>query len=197
MKFASGTLAVIVALATVHHHYLSQHVDAFAPPATSSRHSIENTHPSSFAAFDNTVVTVAVAAATTTTTTDAGTADISIPYDAAAELAYDEWIVKYNKPFDATRRDVFKANYKAIAVMNVSAKKVARDNGTPDSEISLLALNEYADCTTEEYEAAMTSTSTGDILGEAVAAVESQSAASDALREAADALAEEEQVSFV
>jgi hypothetical protein len=128
--------------------------------------------------------------------------DVSIPYNSAAELAYDEWIAKYDKPYDAKRREVFINNYKTITVMNVSAKKQARDAGTPEGDVSLLALNEYADYTAEEYQAAMNGegssknapTSTGDILGEAVAAVESQSAASDALQEAADALAEEEQV---
>ena len=126
--------------------------------------------------------------------------DVTVPYDAAAELAYSEWIAQYDKPFDAQRYEVFKANYKAITVMNVSAKKKARESG--DGSPSLLTLNEFADCTAEEYEAAMnggsssssSEASTGDILGEAVAAAESQSAASSALQEAADALAEEEEV---
>jgi hypothetical protein len=127
------------------------------------------------------------------------TQDVSVPYDAAAEFAYDEWRNKYDKPFNAARYEVFKDNYKAITVMNVSAKKKARESESGDSP-SLLSLNEYADCTAEEYEAAMnggessSSTSTGDILGEAVAAAQSQSAASSALQDAADALAEEEEV---
>lgn len=136
--------------------------------------------------------------------------DVSIPYDAAAELAYDGWIKKYDKPYDAQRYQVFLSNYKAITVMNVSAKKKARDDpdsGTP----SLLSLNEYADFTAEEYEAAMNGDSkgaeddsssdaaeepstTGNILGDAVKAVESQASASSALQEAADALEEEEEV---
>lgn len=123
--------------------------------------------------------------------------DISVPYDAAARLAYEDWCKTYGKKFDAARYEVFKENYEAITVMNVSAKKAARESG--DDSPSLLALNEFADCTAEEYEAAMNgqpapAASTGDILGQVADAVESQSAASNALQEAADALAEEEEV---
>jgi hypothetical protein len=130
------------------------------------------------------------------------TNDISVPYDAAARLAYEEWCAKYNRPIDEARYEVFKGNYEAITVINVSAKKQARDSNSNEAP-SLLLLNEYADCTQEEYEAALNGessstssdpTSTGDILGKAVKAVESQSAASNALQEAADALAEEEEV---
>ena len=38
------------------------------------------------------------------------------------------WLAKYNKSFDAQRYEVFKSNYKAITVMNVSSKKQARDS---------------------------------------------------------------------
>lgn len=122
--------------------------------------------------------------------------DISVPYDAAARLAYDEWCSTYGKKFDEARYQVFKDNYEAITVMNVSAKKAARDSGDKNPP-ALLALNEYADYTAEEYEAALSGTSspsTGDVLGQVADAVESQSAASNALQEAADALAEEEEV---
>ena len=136
--------------------------------------------------------------------------DVSIPYDSAAELAYKGWIEAYDKPYDAERYKVFRDNYKAITVMNVSAKKKAREN--PDGgKVSLLSLNKFADCTAEEYEAAMkgdskslsddssketevASTSSGNILGDAVKAVESQASASSALQEAADALEAEEAV---
>ena len=79
-------------------------------------------------------------------------------------------------------------------MMNVAAKKKARETGDAPS---LLALNEYADYSVEEFEAEMNKeapASTGDILGSAVEAAESQMAASSALQEAADALAEEEEV---
>lgn len=140
------------------------------------------------------------AASVRATSVDMATdADISIPYDAAARLAYDNWCKTYGKPSDDARYEVFKANYEAITVMNVSTKKAARESG--EDSPSLLALNEYADCTAEEYEAAMNGeelpASTGDILGQVAEAAESQSAASNALQEAADALAEEEEVSIL
>ena len=123
--------------------------------------------------------------------------DVSVPYDAAAELTYSEWCKTYGKPYDAARYETFKENYEAITVMNVSAKKKARDAG--EDSPSLLALNEYADCTVAEYEALMKGeeppATTGNVLGKAVEAAESQTAASTALQEAADALAEEEEVS--
>ena len=128
--------------------------------------------------------------------------DVSIPYDAAARLAYDQWRDEYLKgEFDPVRYEAFKANYEAIAVLNVSSKKKARDEGS-DSP-SMLNLNEYADCTAEEYEAIMKGetpeapSTTGDVLGQAMEAAQSQMAASDALQEAADALAEEEEVGLL
>jgi hypothetical protein len=125
--------------------------------------------------------------------------DVSIPYDSAARLSYDGWCSTYGKTFDAARYAVFKDNYEAITIMNVSTKKAAREAG--EETPSLLALNEYADCTAEEYEAAMNGedppASTGDILGQVADAAESQSAASNALQDAADALAEEEEVCMV
>lgn len=129
--------------------------------------------------------------------------DVSIPYDAAARLAYDEWRQQFGKgDFNPVRYEQFKENYESITVSNVIAKKKAREDG--DENPFLLALNEYGDFSTEEYEIMMnggsTSTdevvSTGDVLGKAVEAAESQSEASSALQEAADALAEEEEVCF-
>eukprot|EP00523_Entomoneis_sp_CCMP467_P000326 CAMPEP_0168746372 /NCGR_PEP_ID=MMETSP0724-20121128/15114_1 /TAXON_ID=265536 /ORGANISM="Amphiprora sp., Strain CCMP467" /LENGTH=952 /DNA_ID=CAMNT_0008794143 /DNA_START=161 /DNA_END=3019 /DNA_ORIENTATION=- len=123
--------------------------------------------------------------------------DVKIPYDAAARLAYDEWREQFNKgDFDEARYEVFKTNYEAISVANVVAKKEAREEG---SEMpGLMKLNEYGDCTEEEYQAALEAessapTSTGDVLGKALDAAQSQSEASSALKEAADALAEEEE----
>ena len=125
--------------------------------------------------------------------------DLKIPYDAAARLAYDEWRAKYNKgAFDDERYQVFKDNYEAITVANVVAKKQARDEeGEPPA---LMTLNEYGDCTEEEYIAAMNTanapqpTTTGDVLGKAMESAQSQSEASNALKDAADALAEDEEV---
>lgn len=127
--------------------------------------------------------------------------DISIPYDAPARLAYDEWCQKYDKTPDEKRYKNFKENYETIAVANVSAKKQARDSG--EAAPPELTLNEYADFTEEEYVQMMSSSSsddssastTGNLLGKAVEAAQFQSEASRALSEAADALAEEEEVS--
>lgn len=127
---------------------------------------------------------------------DSATADLSIPYDAPARLAYDEWRQEFNKgPFDEKRFNNFKANYESIAVANVIAKKKARDEGREVG--SLMTLNEYGDLTEEEYKNMKTSgnaVTTGDVLGKAMEAAQSQSEASAALEEAANALAEEEEV---
>lgn len=125
--------------------------------------------------------------------------DLSIPYDAAARLAYDEWRAKYNKgEFDPARYQAFKANYETITVANVVAKKNARDAGDAESP-ALMTLNEFGDCTEDEYAAAQkqssATTSTGSVLGKALEAAVSQSEASSALEDAANALAEEEEVS--
>ena len=142
------------------------------------------------------------------TESDGSTSDVSIPYDAAAELAYKGWIEQYDRPYDAERYKVFLDNYKAITVMNTAAKQKARETG---GKPNLLSLNKFADCTAEEYEAAMNGESksssddssseteeapatSGNILGDAVKAVESQASASSALQEAADALEAEEAV---
>ena len=123
--------------------------------------------------------------------------DVSIPYDAAARLAYDEWRAQYNKgSFDEKRFVNFKNNYETITVANVVAKKLARESGTVS--LSLLTFNEFGDLSQSEYEQAMRAdsppTTTGDVLSKALEAAELQLQASNALGEAADALAEEEQV---
>lgn len=130
--------------------------------------------------------------------------DLTIPYDAAARLAYDTWREKYDKgAFNEGRYEVFKSNYEAITVANVVAKKKAREeNGEAPA---LMTLNEFGDCTEEEYMAAMQGdsssstaapqpTTTGDVLGKAMESAQSQSEASNALKDAADALAEDEEV---
>lgn len=123
--------------------------------------------------------------------------DVSIPYDAAARLAYDEWRTEYKKgDFDAKRYAAFQANYNAITVANVTAKKKARETG---EEPRLMSMNEYGDCTAEEYQAAQAKQQPegSGVLDKAMEAVESQSAASTALGDAAAALAEEEEVSTI
>ena len=125
--------------------------------------------------------------------------DLSIPYDSAARKAYDEWRSQYNKGnFDDARYQSFKANYEAITVANVVAKKAARDSSAEAPR--LLTLNEFGDCTAEEYEAMQggsteAAAASGNVLGKAFEAAQSQAGAASALMEAADALAEEEEVS--
>ena len=144
-------------------------------------------------------------------------ADVSVPYDAAARLAYDEWRATYNKgDFDAARFESFKSNYQILTVTNIAAAKKAKDAG--EEAPKKLDLNEFADMTFEEYEAM---NSDGGAEAEEVAEVEAeaapqaegesdvslmetvmaesaaQSAASLSLEEAAAALAEEEQVRIV
>ena len=140
--------------------------------------------------------------------------DVSVPYDAAARLAYDEWRATYNKgDFDAARFESFRSNYQILTVTNIAAAKKAKDAG--EDAPKKLDLNEFADMTFEEYEA----TNSGGAATEEVAEVEAapqekgvsdvslmetvmagsaaQSAASLSLEEAAAALAEEEQVRTV
>mmetsp|Transcript_3226 Transcript_3226/g.4808 ORF Transcript_3226/g.4808 Transcript_3226/m.4808 type:complete len:484 (+) Transcript_3226:39-1490(+) len=127
--------------------------------------------------------------------------DVSIPYDAAARLAYDEWRADYGKgDFDAARYDNFKQNYEYITITNVKTKKQAREAG--EETPKLFSLNEYGDYSSAEYEAAMAaadssnpkeSDADGGVLDKAVESAQIQSQASNALSEAADALAEEEE----
>lgn len=125
--------------------------------------------------------------------------DVSVPYDAAARLAYDEWRKEFKKgDFDPKRYEQFKKNYEALTAANMAAKKEARDKGT--ETVDLLTLNEYGDFSAEEYEAMQsgdegkTPQTIGDIMGKAQEEAEAQEDASNALSEAADALAQDEEV---
>lgn len=54
--------------------------------------------------------------------------DVSIPYDAAARLAYDGWRAEFEKgAFDAAEFEKFKEIYEEATVMEVSMKKMSRD----------------------------------------------------------------------
>lgn len=90
--------------------------------------------------------TAAAAGATTSvsSTTTGATSDLSIPYDAAARLAYDEWRAKFNKgAFDASKYETFKTNYEAVTVANVTEKKKAKDTGSTTAKS--YALDEAGD----------------------------------------------------
>ena len=61
--------------------------------------------------------------------TKSGT-DLSIPYDAAARLAYFEWLQTNNQDFNADGYLSFKAMYEKEAIAKATAKKLARDRAT-------------------------------------------------------------------
>jgi len=127
--------------------------------------------------------------------------DISVPYDAAARLQYDNWRATYSKgDFDVDRYKSFKSNYEALTIANVIAAKKGREDGVAAEEVKKLTLNAFADMTMDEYEkknspdtpvASEEPTRVG-ILSQALKAAESQTDASNALEEASEALAEEE-----
>ncbi len=131
--------------------------------------------------------------------------DVSVPYDAAARLAYDEWRETYNKgDFDPARFESFKNNYQILTVTNISNAKKAKDAG--EEVPKKLDLNEFADMSFEEYEAmnsgeveepaAQEEEGESDVslMDTVMAEAAAQSAASLSLEEAAAAIAEEEQV---
>jgi hypothetical protein len=140
--------------------------------------------------------------------------DISVPYDAAARLAYEGWRKEFNKgDFDEKRYLIFKKNYEDISIANVMSKKQAREQKTDNPD--LLNLNEFGDFTAEEYaqqqsggaeakaapattdaEAEAPSTPL-DVLSKAMEAAQSQTAASEALGDAFSAMDEEEEVGHV
>jgi activator of HSP90 ATPase len=182
-------LAAFLALA-------SEHASAFTPAALSQQQRFSVANSPLFAASDN----------------------VSVDYDAAAKLAYDEWRNLYGKgDFDAKKFQAFKTNYEALTIVNVKAAKKAREEGTQD--VQKLELNEFADMTVEEYQnmqsgsvaasasgstattdaatttaAAAATTTTTSPLQAAMDALNAQNAAADAISEAAAALAQEEEV---
>ena len=102
--------------------------------------------------------------------------DVSIPYDAACRLAYDEWKVKHRKaaprqddPLTAEERyQQFRVSYERVTVANVAAKKKVRDAGGFEEARSLncVELDEYADLTDLEYTEATRTPTWGEILGD-------------------------------
>jgi len=139
---------------------------------------------------------------------DTAAVDVSIPYDAPARLAYDNWRAQYNKgDFDLGRYEAFKNNFEGISVANVMASRKEREQSISDGNgpavitKKKLQLNENADMTLEEYEemqakkkpAASESSDPSSKLDGAVQSAMAQSEASMALVEASAALEEEEE----
>jgi hypothetical protein len=77
----------------------------------------------------------------------------SFPYDDnAIRFAYDEWRLIYGKgDFNSARFDNFKTNYKTLTMANIQAREKATQQGQPVPQ--WMSLNEYGDCSVEEYEA--------------------------------------------
>ena len=102
--------------------------------------------------------------------------DVSIPYDAACRLAYEDWKVKYDKttprqndPLSAEERyRQFRISYERVTIANVAAKKKVRDAGGFEEARTLncVELDEYADLTDLEYTEAIRTPTWGEILGD-------------------------------
>ena len=134
----------------------------------------------------------------TSTRGNVDSSDVSIPYDAAAKLAYDQWRAEYNKGEGSDDKfERFCDNYKVLTVANISAAKKAKDAG--EDAPKKMDLNAFADMSFEEYEAmnsgvAMEEEPKANLLETVMAGSKAQEAASASLVEAAAALAKEEQV---
>ena len=136
-------------------------------------------------------------------TLSAASDDVSIDYDSAAKLAYDDWRTTFGKgDFTESKFASFKSNYVSLTVANVKAAKKAREEG--GEAVEKLELNDFADMTVAEYQAMQDggsdestqedSSAPVSPLQVAMDAMEAQEAAADAIGEAAAAIAEEEQV---
>lgn len=80
--------------------------------------------------------------------------DSAAPNDQVIQEEYSKWRQKYGKgEYDAVRYQNFKANFMAVTVRNNMERTRARQNGEPAP--SPIALNEYGDCSADEYRMAM------------------------------------------
>ena len=80
--------------------------------------------------------------------------DSSAPNDQVTREEYGKWRLKYYKgEFDAQRYENFKANFMAVTVRNNMERTRAAQNG--EAAPSPIALNEYGDCSADEYRMAM------------------------------------------
>jgi len=103
-------------------------------------------------------------------------ADVSVPYDAACRLAYEEWKAKFGKtepreddPLSAEERfQQFRISYERVTIANVAAKKKVRDAGGFEEARTLktVELDQYADLTDLEYTEATRTPSWGEIFGD-------------------------------
>lgn len=80
--------------------------------------------------------------------------DSATPNDQVIREEYSKWRQKYGKgEFDAVRYENFKANFMAVTVRNNMERTRARQNG--EAAPSPIALNEFGDCSADEYRTAM------------------------------------------
>lgn len=80
--------------------------------------------------------------------------DSSAPNDQVTREEYGKWRLKYYKgEFDGQRYENFKANFMAVTVRNNMERTRAAQNG--EAAPSPIALNEYGDCSADEYRMAM------------------------------------------
>ena len=76
--------------------------------------------------------------------------DNATPNDQVLQEEYSKWRLKYNKgDFDAVRFENFKTNFMAVTVRNNMERTRARLNG--EAMPSPIALNEFGDCSSDEY----------------------------------------------
>lgn len=102
--------------------------------------------------------------------------DVSVPYDAACRLAYEEWKAKFDKtepreddPLSAEERfQQFRISYERVTIANIAAKKKVRDAGGFEEARTLktVELDQYAAMTDLEYTEAIRTPSWGEIFGD-------------------------------
>lgn len=129
---------------------LEETADAFTPRRVPSRTGPGRINPSSSSSssFHTTVSTPSLVVMQSSQFGGA------TPNDQAIREEYNRWRQRYYKgEFDAYRYENFKANFMAVTVRNNMERTRALQNG--ESAPSPIALNEYGDCSADEYRSAM------------------------------------------
>lgn len=141
-------LALISAAATVA-ALQSESSDAFTPNRISVRQH-EAIHPSSSSSSRATVGN----GNPSRVVLRSSPFDSASPNDQIIREEYSKWRQKYGKgEFNAVRYENFKANFMAVTVRNNMERTRARQNG--EAAPSPIALNEFGDCSANEYRTAM------------------------------------------
>jgi hypothetical protein len=136
------TLTLIAAAAVASRTELS---DAFTPNLFSSREERIHRSSSSFHTTTGNPSRVVM---------NSSPFDSAAPNDQVVREEYGKWRQKYYKgEFDAYRYENFKANFMAVTVRNNMERTRAAQNG--EAAPSPIALNEFGDCSADEYRMAM------------------------------------------